>query len=225
MNTKIITDGKVSPLVSKNLSLGKPMHVQYNNLYHPSGACGATSAANAIVSAETPFAYNKKYQLEDVIMYKLMSKSARRFLQGTAPGAKYNPWNASVCIIWAVNSLAGKNICELQENNLAGIIYNLAIKNNPIVLGGAFTPSRHFVCTVGFNTAQTDILQITGPQDIELQWVKSMIIDDSWGNYLTNYKSKDGNNNILPIDIYKKIAMDGKRTKTTQVYFYQGVKG
>ncbi len=236
MNTKIIPEGRIITLFSKelvlgkltdtcskDLSAGKTMHTQRNNLFHPEGACGPTSGANALVSAETVFEYDKKYQLEDAIMKLLMSKEAYVYLQSIDPGAKYNPWNASACIVWAVNKIAGRTVCELQEVTLAMIMYYL-VKNDPVVMGGKFTPSRHFVTTVGFHTKQTDIAAITGPDDVDVKAIISMIIDDSWGNYLTKYRSADGNSNILPIKTYTKIAMDGKRIKTAQVYYYQGIK-
>lgn len=212
-------------LITKDLSIGKPLHTQRNNELNPNGACGPTSAANAIVSANSPFVYDKKQQLEDYIMRFLMSKRALAYLQKLHPGATYHPWNSSECIVWAINTLAKQTICELQENNLQGILFNLAVKNNPVVLGGAFTENRHFVCTVGFNSKQSDILQVESPQDIDLKYLVSLIIDDSWGNFMTHYKNKDGNSIVLPADIYRLVAMDNKKIKTTQVYFANGIKG
>jgi len=212
-------------MVTINLSDGKEIHSQRNNKLIPDASCGPTSVANAILSAEIPFDYPKTLQLEDYITAKLMSKESLAHLQKIDPGAKYNPWNSSVCIVWAVNLLAGKTITEVQEIPLKQIVFNLVIKKQPMVVGGAFTKSRHFVCTVGVQTEQDNIKSITSPEQVELDKIKNMIIDDSWGNYMKGYKDQQGNDTYVPISIYKAIAMDGQKEKRVQIYYHKGIKG
>jgi hypothetical protein len=206
--------------MQKNNSKGKTYHSQRNNKLRPEGTCGPTSASNAleIINVKLP-GVEKDEQVEDHITALLQSDEGLMHLKSLDPKAKYNPWNSSQCIVWAVNKLAGKEICSVEQYTLAEIIYHLVLKNGAIAVGTSFTKSRHFVCLVGVETAQENILSAKSPKDINTNQVTAIIIDDSWGDFNSGYQNTTGDNISIPIKSFLKYVMEGETKKTCQVYY------
>lgn len=198
------------------------VHSQRDNALRPSGACGATSAVNAMIVSDIPFDFKSKEQPEDVIMKFLDSKDGGwKKLKEVDPGAAYNPWNTSSVISWAVNELMGYDLVFVKKYSLQEMVFHLIKEQAAIVIGATWTGAGHFVALSGFETTQEDILKVEKKEDINLKKLQSMIIVDSWGNYLKGYKDFDKTKaSIVPIPIAtfnKVVFMD--KLKTCQVYY------
>lgn len=198
------------------------VHSQRDNSLRPSGACGATSAVNAMIVSDIAFDFESKDQPEDVIMKFLDSKEdGWKKLKEIDPGATYNPWNTSSVISWAVNTLVGRDVVSVEKYTLQDMIFHIIKEQAAIVIGAAWTGAGHFVAISGFETAQEDILEMENKEDINLKKLQSMIIVDSWGNYLKGYKDFDKTKAsivAIPIATFNKVVFMDK-FKTCQPYF------
>jgi len=207
-----------------NLSNKNKYFSQRDNFLRPSGTCGPTSAANAIhiCNIDIP-EYNKhpEKQLEDIITATLQTEEARKYMLSKYPAASFNPWNVSDCIVWAVNKLAGKKVAECNRLSEHEMFYTLLKNEGVIVVGTSLTPSRHFVTVVGFDTEQSDIESVTDPQDIDTNFISKIIIDDSWGNVMTDYKDRNGYNVSIPYSVFVKHILEYSKEKMCQKYFMQ----
>jgi len=195
---------------------------QRDNEKRPSGACGATSAVNALNISEIPYDFKTEGQPEDALMAFLdLKEGGWKKLKEVDPGATYNPWNTSAVISWAVNKMVGKNVVRVEKWTLQEMIFHLAKEQAAIVIGAGWTKSSHFVAIGGFETDQENILDIKKVADIDLKKLKSIRMIDSWGNYKTGYKDFDktkGSIYNLDIATFKKVVFVDTK-KTCQSYF------
>jgi len=203
-----------------NISELAEYRTQCDNKLRPSGTCGPTGAANALLASDIPLdRFPANMQPEDYITSILQTNEAYERLKKQDPGAKYNPWNTSYLIAWAVNKAVGKQVCKVETLGIADMIFHLVKEESAIVAGGRFTAAGHFICIVGFETDQDDILGIESSHDVDLKQLKGIIIDDSWGDYRTHYKKHNGNDVLMPLADFRMIVMKGENTKTCQVYY------
>jgi hypothetical protein len=191
-----------------NISTGLKNLYQMATKRRPKAECNTTAASMGIhyTGYPTPVAYE---QMPDYLMDILNSKEGWEYLNKKFPGAKYNPWNSSVCIAWAVNKAIGKEVCKVKEVIFPEIVEH--VKNGgAVIIGGGFLSggtSGHFVCIVGFkfadNTTITDV-----------------IVDDPYGNYNTHYKDHfDGNDIVIKLPDFIRLTFGRSKKKTVQLYF------
>ena len=192
---------------------------QRDNELMPNGTCGPTSDANALECSAIEVKVPKGKQVEDAITEILMTPEAKAYLKKIDPSAGYNPWNTSYCLVWAVNKLVGRKVAKVEEMSMEDMVFHITSMSAAIVVGTKFTDMGHFVCLVGFVTEQDEYIDAKTPHDIDGSKITHIIIDDSWGDFTTKYKSKNGNDVKLPVKDFKKLVMNGNVTKTCQVFY------
>lgn len=191
-----------------NISTGLKNLYQLATKRRPKAECNTTAASMGIeyTGHTMPVPYE---QMPDYLMDILDSPEGRIYLQKITPGAKYNPWNDSRCIAWAVNKAFEKEICKVKEVIFPEIVEHIK-SGGAVVIGGGFLSggtSGHFVCIVGFKFA--DDTSIT-----------DVLVDDPYGNYNTHYKDHfDGNDIVFPVAEFIKLTFGKSKTKTVQLYF------
>lgn len=205
-------------MIEHNISEGQSK-TQRDNTLMPNGTCGPTSDANALITSAIDVKVPEGKQLEDMITEILMSPEAKAYLKKLDPKAAYNPWNTSYCLAWAVNKLVGRQVSKVEQMGIAEMVYHIISQSCAIVVGTKFTDAGHFVCLVGFVTEQDDVLTAGSSHDINVPSITHIIIDDSWGDFTTKYKSKNGNDVKIPIKDFNKMVMNGNVTKTCQVFY------
>ena len=204
-------------MIDHNISEGINK-TQRDNTLMPNGTCGPTSDANALVCSAIDVKVPEGKQLEDMITEILMTPEAKAYLKKLDPKAAYNPWNTSYCLAWAVNKLVGRQVSKVEQMSLADIVYHITSMSAAVVVGTKFTDAGHFVCIVGFGTEQEDYLDASSSHDIDVSKIGYMIIDDSWGDYNSKYKSKNGNDVKISMKDFRKLVMPDQ-TKTCQVFY------
>ena len=191
-----------------NISTGIKNRYQMLTKRRPKAECNTTSAAMACDYTGNKIISPVGVMPEDYLMDILDSDEGRAYLQKICPGAKYNPWNDSYCIAWAVNKALGKEICKVVKATMDEMITHVA-NGGAVSIGGGFLSggtSGHFVCVVGIETNDNT--------------VKNIIIDDPYGNYNTNYKDHfDGNDIKIPVDKFIKLTFGNAKKKTVQLYY------
>ncbi|MCL2154080.1 MAG: hypothetical protein FWH53_00290 [Leptospirales bacterium] len=201
-----------------NNSKNTPYYTQRNNKKRPSAACNVTAATQACMITENNFPHPQGMQSEDFLMELLESKEAWSLLNTVLPGAICNPWNVSHCIAWAVNKACYKRICKVEIITLQEMIHHI-LCGGSISVSGKFTKSGHFVCLVGLETDQEDIYTIKSHHDVDLSKIRNIIVDDPWGDYTKNYKETNGNDVVIPIDVFVDLIFGKDKVKTAQMYY------
>ncbi len=202
-----------------NVSTGKKYLTQLDNTIRPLETCCPTSIAMALTYSGVDL---PKYsgQLEDELTK--FSNSDRRvvnYYKNHPEGwvrrefALKRPANEIHDVMaFAVNTWAGKEVIKFVWNttldNLAANILN----GKACPLSGSFPLKRrdgalitigHVVCLVGFETEQQDI----AVGNIDVKKIKGWIIDDPYGNYKTQYQSREalaGNDVVMSVSDFKK---------------------
>lgn len=175
----------------------------------PKSECNTTSATMGCMYTGHTIPAPDGVMPEDYLMDILDSDEGRAYLQKIVPGAKYNPWNDSDCIAWAVNKAIGKEICKVVKATFPEIVEHIK-SGGAVVIGGGFLSggtSGHFVCIVGFifadDTSITDVL-----------------VDDPYGNYNTHYKDHfNGDDIMFPVAEFIKLTFGKSKKKTVQLYY------
>lgn len=192
----------------KNISEGIKNRYQMLTKRRPKAECNTTAASMGCIYTGHKIESGGLLP-EDYLMDMLGSKEGLAYLQKICPGAKYNPWNDSYCIAWAVNKALDKEICKVVKVSLDQMIAHVA-DDGAIVIGGGFLgggTSGHFVCVVGYEYDDDNV-------------VKNILVDDPYGNYNTNYKDHfDGNDIKIPIDKFMKLTFGNSKSKIMQLYY------
>lgn len=193
----------------KNISEGIKNRYQMLTKRRPKSECNTTSAAMGCDYTGNEIKSPDGIMPEDYLMDILGSEEGKAFLQKICPGAKYNPWNDSYCIAWAVNKALQKEVCKVVKATMDQMITHIS-NGGAVVIGGGFLSggtSGHFVCVVGFETDDNNT-------------VKNIIVDDPYGNYNTNYKDHfDGNDIKFPVKTFLQLTFGNSSTKTMQFYY------
>lgn len=192
-----------------NISQGIKNRYQLLTKRRPKAECNTTSAAMACIYTGHKIPSSDGVLPEDYLMNILDSPEGRSYLQKICPGAKYNPWNDSYCIAWAVNKALGVEACKVVKATMDEMLTHVS-NGGAVSIGGGFLSggtSGHFVCVVG---AETD----------ENNNVKNVIIDDPYGNYMKGYRDHfDGNDIPIPFDEFVRLTFGKSKTKTMQFYY------
>jgi len=195
-----------------NISEGIKNRYQMLTKRRPKAECNTTSAAMATIYTGHMLKPPEDTLPEDFLMDILDSEEGRAYLQKICPGAKYNPWNDSYCIAWAVNKAIGKEICTVVKATLEEMLEHVITQRGAVSIGGGFlsgTTSGHFVCVVGAGTDQNNVL-------------KSIIIDDPYGNYNNGYIDHyDGNDVAIAVSTFVRLTFGTAKRKTMQFYSRQ----
>lgn len=168
--------------------------VQYDNKNKPGTTCNVTGLANWLsclaVEVDEDELYKKSNTSE-------MKEWAAKYVGAWSKNyADRNDLNQ----IWAVlqklanEALAGNGKAVFKDNYFtARDIADYIDKGSPVLVGGNFTHGGHIVCIVGYNSL-------------------GYLVADSWGNWTTGYKDRDGESVMYPYEATNKIlhGKDGK---------------
>ena len=193
--------------MKKNNSENKPYYTQRNNKLKPNGACNVTSMIAALSAAgwDVDKLATKEYpQPEDALMHFILAeKTVDTFWRKLDPPGRYAPneWHAVLaygtnrymrqCGLLSVEETA----VEWREDRKLEVVQETLKNGGSAVLSGIFTAEGkktigHVVACVGFKT--DDAGKIT-----------HFILDDSWGNYHTEYSDHNGNDVEMPLEDFK----------------------
>lgn len=191
-------------MAKKNNSENKPYYTQRNNKLKPNGACNVTAMIAALSAAGWPVEKlgTKQFsQPEDSLMnFILNDHTVEVQWKRIDPAGKYPPneWHYLLALgtnLWLrSNGILSQNktAVEFSENRtLEQILANID-DGGAAVMSGMFTAEGkktigHVVCVVGYNKADNGN-------------ISSFIIDDSWGDYRTEYKNQKGNDIEMPYE-------------------------
>lgn len=206
LNKKVV--GEITKI---DISHDDDYYTQRNNIRYPHSACNVTSGINWLVSSSIAFDCPQGTQPEDYLMDILHSEKAYKVMKELAPWAigNYPPNQVWVMLEWGINELAGKKVCELRWNTSIQDIVNSIMHRRAVIVGGKFTNYGHFVTVVGFEKEKDNLCNI--------------IIDDPYGNPLTNYKDVRGNSIAVPVKWFLDRVSDYKKNNQIWGYYYIGI--
>ena len=191
--------------MKKNNSENKPYYTQRNNKLKPNGACNVTSMIAALSAAgwDVGKIATKEYpQPEDALMHFILAdKRVDAFWRIMDPARRYPPNEWHAVLEFGTNrymrecGLTDGQAVEWGEKRRLCDIQDVITSGGAAVVSGIFTAEGkktigHVVACVGFKA----------DDDGELT---HFILDDSWGDYRTEYKSKNGNDVEMPLDDFK----------------------
>ena len=195
--------------MKKNNSENKPYYTQRNNKLKPNGACNVTSMIAALSAAgwDVDKLATKGYpQPEDALMHFILADRRvdsywRKIdVAGNYPPNEWHPvlaygTNLYMCECGLIGSK--ETAVEWRDDRTLTQIQDTLKNGGAAVLSGLFPAEGkkilgHVVACVGFKT--DDDGNIT-----------HFIIDDSWGDYRTEYSVQNGNDIEMPLADFKVI--------------------
>lgn len=193
--------------MKKNNSENKPYYTQRNNKLKPNGACNVTSMIAALSAAgwDVGKLSTKEYpQPEDALMHFILAdKVVDSYWRKIDPAGRYAPNEWHPVLAYGTNrymrqcGLLGieETAVEWREDRKLEVVQETLKNGGSAVLSGIFTAEGkktigHVVACVGFKT--DDAGKIT-----------HFILDDSWGNYHTEYSDHNGNDVEMPLEDFK----------------------
>ena len=201
-----------------NNSAGKPYYTQRNNQLKPGGACNVTAMIAALLAAGyavDSLATEKFSQPEDALMHFILADArVDACWKKIDPKGMYAPNEWHPVLAFGTNlylrqrGLIGKDesVVEWGEWRSKSDIVGTLRNGGAAVLSGLFPAGGrktivHVVACVGFK--EDDEGNIT-----------HFIIDDSWGDYHTEYADHNGNNVEMSLeDFNSKIRHCGADNK------------
>ena len=193
--------------MKKNNSENKPYYTQRNNKLKPNGACNVTSMIAALSAAgwDVDKLATKEYpQPEDALMHFILAdKVVDSYWRKIDSAGRYAPNEWHPVLAYGTNrymrqcGLLGieETAVEWREDRKLEVVQETLKNGGSAVLSGIFTAEGkktigHVVACVGFKT--DDAGKIT-----------HFILDDSWGNYHTEYADHNGNDVEMPLEDFK----------------------
>ena len=195
--------------MKKNNSENKPYYTQRNNKLKPNGACNVTSMIAALSAAgwDVDKLATKEYpQPEDALMHFILAdKTVDTFWRKLDPPGRYAPneWHAVLaygtnrymrqCGLLSVEETA----VSWSENRSLAEIQLVLTQGGAAVLSGIFTAEGkktigHVVACVGYKADEDGN-------------ITHFILDDSWGDYRTEYANQNGNDIEMPLADFKAL--------------------
>lgn len=195
--------------MKKNNSENKPYYTQRNNKLKPNGACNVTSMIAALSAAgwEVEKLATEDYpQPEDALMHFILADSrVDSFWRKLDSAGHYAPNEWHPVLAYGTNlymrecGLLGEKetAVEWGENRTLADIQHVISEGGAAVLSGVFVAEGkktigHVVACVGIKS------------DADGNFTH-FIIDDSWGDYRTEYRNQNGNDIEMPVADFKAI--------------------
>lgn len=191
---------------------GNPYHdkggfTQRDNQLRPSGSCNVTAAANALDCLGLKIFDNENTnhlkQPEDKLFAMLESEKAykefKKYVKDFDPKkSEVRPRHYSEMIAWVSNEATKVKTAIWKERTFDEIIKAVSDKYL-VIISGAFSASGHFILLKG----QTE---------------KEFWVDDSWGDFTTAYKNKNGHNVKYTKELIRTICFKGEKKRRTIVF-------
>ncbi len=174
--------------------LNNPYHTQRNNKIAPASTCNVTAMIMALRSSGVEFVVPVDTQPEDHLAELLNSetvktKQLKEFpTLGTRPAREIHD-----LLSWGTNYLLCHRVVSrfTLKADLRLLLWRIAALRSGAVVAGRFTTYGHMVALVGFEY-EGEIPETWLETNLDL--VKSVIIDDPWGNIHSDYRDHNGNN-------------------------------
>jgi len=211
-----------------NLSHDKNYLTQLNNKISPHSTCNVTSAIMALYASRIGFDYPKDMQPEDYLASILISKESYERMTKLYPWAVrdgYEPYEVHAMLQWGVNKLVGKEVDKFTtKSSFTEIIKNL-IKGYASLVSTRMTNYGHIVCVVGFESnIRMDILNrmlFKEEKEVDASIIENFIFDDPYGNYLSSYTDRNGNNIKLPYSTFDDLTKEYNHVEKWAHLFYK----
>lgn len=204
--------------MTQNNSKNKPYYTQRNNKLKPNGACNVTAMIAALVAAGwdvEKLATEQYAQPEDALIHFILADArVDACWKKIDPKGMYTPNEWHPVLAFGTNlylrerGLIGKDesVVEWGEWRSKSDIVGTLRNGGAAVLSGLFVAEGrntigHVVACVGFK--EDDDGNLT-----------HFILDDSWGDYRTEYRMQNGNDIEMPLeDFNSKIRHCGADNK------------
>lgn len=180
-----------------------------NNLF-PSGSCNFTASANCLdyldidITPEMRKRFFKYTQKEDILSAFSESPEAKKEFKKYYPQfteqSEIRPRHFSEMVAWVTNRCVGFEVAKWGLRTYDEIV-KLVKEKVPVVVSGKFTAFGHFIAIKGITP------------DENYFWV-----DDSWGDYYTNYRSHNGHNLLYSVEIVRDLCWGDKKKHRTIIY-------
>ena len=203
-----------------DISKEKDYYTQRNNRIDPLNACSVTSMVMALSYIGVDFTEFEKRGIQpedDLLQFLRTNPEVYNFYELIDPYRarewKNNPSNPLAIppneyhsvLAYGTNLWLGKKDVVTFHTNFTifSIVQELAYKKSPLVQSAKWGNLNHIFCTVGFistmNLENYDNISSIFPL---VNSVTHFIIDDPFGNPLTNFKDVNGNSVEIPYDMY-----------------------
>lgn len=191
-----------------NLSKKDEYYSQRNNEDKRLSACNTTALVNSLIASDIQIPITKGVQPEDIFTRLLETQEAYKAVLKHAPWLKgTEPRLIAIMLSWAAHRLLGKKYCvSSSQGTLQELVYNMVVERGCAIALGSYTKSGHYVSIVGFVTKQSDIADITNPDDVSVSALQYIIQDDPYGDYNSGYTIRNGNDIMISIDVYNRIV-------------------
>ncbi len=195
--------------MKKNNSENKPYYTQRNNKLKPGGACNITSMVAALSAAgwDVGKLSTKEYpQPEDALMHFILAdRRVDSYWRKIDAAGNYPPNEWHPVLAYGTNLFLrergliafGENAVEWGEKRSLSDIQNVLLEGGSAVLSGVFTAEGkktigHVVACVGYRTDEDGN-------------ITHFILDDSWGDYHTEYADTNGNDIEMSLADFKSM--------------------
>lgn len=208
---------KGAPIKIVNISKDENYHTQINNRKVPLTSCFNTSNIMMLKSANDMFEVPAGIQPEDHLFSHILhggnpSKEILA-LRTWLLSKTIEPQTSGSMEQWAINDLLGHEAVKFSTKWKSWDFYFSIVKkigctvigDFPIVRRGRRVTLGHAVCLVGFSTWQTDVFSCDRPSEIDTRLIRSVFIDDPYGNYQSHYQDRGGNDVEIPRITFEKI--------------------
>lgn len=198
-------------ILTYNPSRPIDFYQQRNNIRYPFSSCFVTSDVNMLVTAgykdilmeKVPKGMQPEDWLTSLFDLPEVDKESERL--GINPNQDRFWYSMHEFVLNKYIFDGERKVYTAYDRTIQQIVYKV-INKKPVVVGGKFTDSGHMVCVVGIQTEQTDIMHITSPESVKIEMLLNLIIDDPYGNPLTDYKDVRGNDVALPVNIFDRFT-------------------
>lgn len=176
---------------------------QRDNELIPSSSCNVTAMINASASCGHKFPSGKFKQAEDNLLNFIMANDECKKLWKKENPKQDIPMNQIHAVLaLGFNLWMGKEIARFTTSAKIANIIRWLNDGNCGMVSGMFPKTRgHCVAVVGVETRDSDYE------------TTSLIIKDSWGDYHTDYKDRDGDKIRMGMEDVEKILSGGKDGK------------
>lgn len=177
-----------------------PYHTQRNNRVRPVTSCNTTAYVMFLRANGIELDVPDGVQPEDMLSSILSTEEAYERLAKRHPWAvgRYNPQEIHDMLVWGAARLVGRQVSDFTTRMpIDELAYRVA-RGEALVVSGRFSGLRHVVTVTGLETEQEDIAMAEGPSDVRVGDVRSLIVDDPYGNPHSGYTDPRGNDIVLP---------------------------
>ena len=196
-----------------NVSAHTPYHTQTNNRFYPLSTCNTTSAIMWMLDCGIPFDCPPGMQPEDHLTQITETPEAYAYMREAAPWAYRGdkavmpPRQVHVCLAWAINQLAGREVARFREDATYQELTTELAGGRAAIMSGVFTRQGHVVCLVGVRTRQ-DRDELGSARTVRLDQIVGWIVDDPYGDYHSGYQSQLGNDKYFDFGEFDRLTRE-----------------